>query len=97
MTRIGCGLWLFLLIVATALGVLTALRDGGNALLGLACGAVAWLALMSGYMCILSMSDWWHDRTAPAPREGVPNWFVPVIWCVFVAASAASVWLIKSL
>ena len=95
MTHIGCGIWLVLLIGMPAFGVLTSLSHRRNPLAGAGFGAVAWLALFAGYLCVLSVIDWFKGRTA-VDREGVPKWFIPTAWVVFIAAGAGCAWMIKS-
>jgi len=93
MTHIGCGIWLVLLLGMPVFGVLTSLSHRRNPLAGAGCGAVAWLALFAGYLCVLSVIDWCKGRTAD-DREGVPKWFIPTAWVVFIAAATGLAWMI---
>jgi hypothetical protein len=94
MERIGCGIWLALFFVLPFLGLLSAIKHHDSRLLGFSRGAIAWLALISGYMVMLSIIDW--RRRPRIPRENdEPKWVVPLAWTLFITASVVSVLLWK--
>ena len=94
MTHVGCAAWLCLLIALPVLGALTGVRHGTGAVNGLAFGAAAWFALLTAYMCVLTILDWRKKKANPQLHD-VPRWVIPTIWCAFAAASVLSVWLAR--
>ena len=92
MTHVGCAAWLFLLVVLAILGITAGTRQGTGAAIGLAFGATAWLAVMTAYLCALSIVDRRRMRTKP-DLIGVPRGVVPAIWVAFACTAAAAVWL----
>lgn len=96
MQRIGCGIWLLLLLGLPLFGILSAIRHKTFTPIGAAWGIATWLALLSGYIVALSIVDW-MDRKKNPDRIGVPKWLIPAAWCVSIAATVTSVVLFQGL
>jgi hypothetical protein len=95
-TRIGCGIWLVLLVALPLGGAITALRRHANPTLGLCCGISAGSRSSSGYMVLLWLVDWHRRRQGELrPENDAPKWLMPVVWVVFLIASVAGVVLFR--
>ena len=89
MTDIGCLTLICLFVLLCIGGTITATRHGASALLGLALGAVAWLAVSLGYMCGLTVYDWLDSFKHPN-RQGVPRWALALIWLLFAITAVGA-------
>jgi hypothetical protein len=94
--RIGCGIWLILLLWLPLFGLSTAHKHKVLSPIGLGWGAVTWVALFTGYIAMLSIIDW-RDRRKHPEKIGVPKWVVPTAWCIFIVAIITSVMLFRRL
>ena len=96
----GCLLSVFLLVAGLNLGWTAAARQGVSPWLGMGVGAAAWLAVHSGFACVMTLIVWWDRRRTPRGANEpvmflVEGWSAWIVWAVFLASLAAGGLLLK--
>jgi hypothetical protein len=96
----GCLFSVFLLVAGLVIGWTGATEHAVSPWLGMGLGAVAWLALHSGFAAVVTLLVWWDRRRTPRGANEpvmllIEGRSASIVWLVFFTSLAAGAVILK--